>query len=80
MKPIDEPVGLIRVCFSAVGLFLGWKLKISHEQNVNGFSILHTHAKFQASRLNNKKKNEGSLSPCPRSTLYGFISEINIIY
>ena len=27
-------VGLIRSGFSAVGLFLGWKSKISQEQNV----------------------------------------------
>ena len=38
-EPIDEPVGLICACFSAVGLFLGRKLKISHEQNVKEFQF-----------------------------------------
>ena len=55
-EPINEPVGLIRAGFSAVGLFLGRKSKISREQNVKVISILHKHAKFQASRFNNKKK------------------------
>ena len=36
-EPIDEPVGLISAGFSAVGLFLGRKLKNSHEQNVKEF-------------------------------------------
>ena len=54
---IYGPVGLIRAGFSAVGLFLGRKSKISNEQNkCSGISILHTHAKFQASRISNKKK------------------------
>ena len=36
---IYEPVGLIRVGFSAVGLFLDRKSKISHEQNVEEFQF-----------------------------------------
>ena len=36
-EPINEPVGLIRAGFSAVGLFLDWKSKIPHEQNVEEF-------------------------------------------
>ena len=38
-EPINEPVGLIRAGFSAVGLFLGRKSKISHEQNVKEFQF-----------------------------------------
>ena len=38
-EPINEPVGLIRAGFSAVGLFLGQKLKISQEQNVKEFQF-----------------------------------------
>ena len=53
---IYEPVGLICAGFSAVGLFLGRKSKISHKTQCFYFSILHTHAKFQSSRFNNKKK------------------------
>ena len=37
-EPINEPV-LIGAGFSAVGLFLGRKLKISHEQNVKEFQF-----------------------------------------
>ena len=33
-EPINEPVGLIRAGFSAVGLFLGRKSKNSQEQNI----------------------------------------------
>ena len=36
---IYEPVGLIRADFLAVGLFLGRKSKISHEQNVKEFQF-----------------------------------------
>ena len=36
---IYGPVGLIRIGFSAVGLFLGRKSKISHEQNVKEFQF-----------------------------------------
>ena len=39
MEPINEPVGLICAGFSAVGLFLGRKSKISHEQNVKEFQF-----------------------------------------
>ena len=33
------PVGLRRTLFSAVGLYLGRKSKISHEQNVKEFQF-----------------------------------------
>ena len=36
-KPIYELVGVIHAGFSAVGLFLGRKSKIYHEQNVKEF-------------------------------------------
>ena len=57
---IYGPVGLIRAGFSAVGLFLGRK------------SILHTHAKFQASRFNNKKKYLKVADPLKKSRLLFF--------
>ena len=38
-EPINEPVGLIRAGFLAVGLFLGRKSKISQEQNVKEFQF-----------------------------------------
>ena len=38
-EKIYGPVGLIRAGFSAVVLFLGWKLKISKEQNVKEFQL-----------------------------------------
>ena len=62
---IYGPLGLIRAVFSALGLFLGRKSKISQEQNVKEFEFfIATHTKFQASRFNNKKKvPEGSRSP-----------------
>ena len=45
--------------FSAVGLFLGLKSKISHEQNVIYFQFyIATPTKFQASRFNNIKKSQ----------------------
>ena len=54
---IHRPVGLIRAGFSTVGLFLGWKSKISIEENVKEFKFyIGMHAKFQLSRFNNKKK------------------------
>ena len=54
---IYGPVGLICVGFSAVGLFLGQKLEISIEENLNKFQFyIATHANIQASRFNNKKK------------------------
>ena len=42
--------------FSAVGLFLGLKSKMLHEQNVIYFLFLNTPTKFQVSRVNNKNK------------------------
>ena len=54
------PVGLRRTWFSAVGLLLGRKSKISHEKNVFIFQFyIRTPAKFQASRFNNKKRYLG---------------------
>ena len=48
-------VGPIYAGFSAVGLFIGRKSKISQEQNVKEFiSILHTHAKFLGSIIKKK--------------------------
>ena len=38
-EPIYEPVGLIHAGFSAIGLLLGQKLKISHKQNVEEFQF-----------------------------------------
>ena len=38
-KPIYEPVGLIRSGYSAVGLFIGRKMKISQEKNVKEFQF-----------------------------------------
>ena len=58
---IYGPEGLIRARFSAVGLFLGRKLK-----------ILHTHAKFQSSRFNNKKKYLKVADPLEKSRLVFF--------
>ena len=55
-EPINEPVGLIREGFSAVGLFLGRKSKISQEQNVKEFQFYIRLQKFQASGFNNKTK------------------------
>ena len=46
-EPINEPVGLIRAGFSTVGLFLGRKLKISHEQNVKEFQFYITKQNFR---------------------------------
>ena len=52
---IYGPVGPIYAGFSAVGLFIGRKSKISQEQNVKEFtSILHTHAKFLGSIIKKK--------------------------
>ena len=38
-EPINEPVGLIRAGFLAIGLFLSRKSKISQEQNVKEFQF-----------------------------------------
>ena len=37
IKPIYDPLGLIRAGFSTVGLFLSRKSKISQKQNVKEF-------------------------------------------
>ena len=59
--------------FSAVGLFIGLKSKILHEQNVIYLSILYTPTKFQASRFNNIKKIAKSVDPL--SILYRLFFE-----
>ena len=56
MEPINEPVGLIRAGFSAVGLFLGRKSKISHEQNVKEFQFYIRMPKFRVLSSIIKKK------------------------
>ena len=57
MEIIHRPVVLIRAGFSAIGPFLVRKSKFSIEENVKEFQFyIGTHAKFQASRFNNKKK------------------------
>ena len=59
--PVTEmnavPVGLRRAWFSAVGLFLGRKIENFTYTKCFYFFILHTPAKFQASRFNNKRKS-----------------------
>ena len=63
-EPIDEPVGLICARFSAVGLFLGRKLKISHEQNVKEFQFYINMQNFKLlGSIIKKKVPEGSRSP-----------------
>ena len=53
---IYGPVGLICAGFSAVGLFLGWKSKISYKQNVEEFQFYIRMPKMlQAGGLNKKK-------------------------
>ena len=49
--------------FSAVGLFLGLKSKISHEQNCYLFSILYMPTKLQASRFNIFQKIANLVDP-----------------
>ena len=63
-EPINEPVGLIRAGFSAVGLFLGRKSKISHEQNVKEFQFYISMPNFRLlGSIIKKKVPEGSRSP-----------------
>ena len=63
-EPINEPVGLIRAGFSAVGLFLGRKSKISHEQNVKEFQFYIRMPNFRLlGSIIKKKVPEGSRSP-----------------
>ena len=63
-KPINEPVGLIRAGFSTVGLFLGRKLKIFHEQNVKEFQFYIRMQNFRhLGSIIKKKVPEGSRSP-----------------
>ena len=63
-EPINEPVGLIRAGFSAIGLFLGRKSKISHEQNVKEFQFYIRMPNFRLlSSIIKKKVPEGSRSP-----------------
>ena len=58
-----EPLGLICAGFSAVGLFLGRKSKISHEQNVSIFQFYIRVPDFRPLGSIIKKVPEGSLSP-----------------
>ena len=60
---IYEPVGLISEGFSAVGLFLGRKSKISHEQNVSIFQFYIRIPNFRPLGSIIKKVPEGSRSP-----------------
>ena len=60
---IYEPVGLICAGFSAVGLFLGRKSKISHEQNVSIFQFNIRIPNFRPLGSIIKKVPEGSRSP-----------------
>ena len=63
-EPINEPVGLIRAGFLAVRLFLGWKWKISHEQNVKEFQLYIRMPSFRLlGSIIKKKVPEGSRSP-----------------
>ena len=62
----------IRAGFSAVGLFLGRKSKISHEQNVKEFQFYIRVPNFQASRFNNKKKYMKVADPLKKSRLLFF--------
>ena len=55
-EPINEPVGLIRSGFSAVGLFLGRKFNISQKQNVKEFKFTYACKISGFYRFNNKKK------------------------
>ena len=69
---IYGPVGLIHARFSAVGLFLGRKWKISHEQNVKEFQFYIHMPNFRASRFNNKKKYLKVAYPLKKSRLLFF--------
>ena len=60
---IYGPVGLIRAGFSAVGLFLGRKSKISHEQNVKEFQFYMRIPNFRLIGSIINKLPEGSRSP-----------------
>ena len=57
---IYGPVGLICAGFSAVGLFLGRKSKISHEQNVKEFQFYVHRPNFRLLGSIIKKVPEGS--------------------
>ena len=57
---IYEPVALIRAGFSAVGLFLGLKSKISREQNVKEFQFYIRMPNFRLLGSIIKKVPEGS--------------------
>ena len=61
---IYGPVGLIRAGFSAVGLFLDRKTKISQEQNVKEFQFYIRMPNFRLlGSIIKKKIPEGSRSP-----------------
>ena len=63
------PVGLRNAWFSAVGLFLGRKIENFTLTKCFYFSILHTPAKFQASRFNNKRKSTSG-GPIPLNNIF----------
>ena len=79
--PVTEmnavPVGLRRAWFSAVGLFLGRKIENFTYTKCFYFFILHTPAKFQASRFNNKRKSTSG-GPIPLS-IY-FIGRVTLFF
>ena len=61
---IYVPIGLRRSCFSAVGLFLGQKSKISQEQNVKEFQFYIRMQNFRLlGSIIKKKVQEGSRFP-----------------
>ena len=61
---IYGPVGLICAGFLAVGLFLDWKSKISHKQNVKEFQFYIRMPNFRLlGSIIKKKIPEGSWSP-----------------
>ena len=70
------PVGLCRAWFSAVGLFLGRKSKISHEQNVKKlqFYIISILKLFSMMVLNTEReKKKLKLNPGSPHTFLFFI-------
>ena len=70
--------------FSAVGLFLGLKSKISHEQNVIYFQFSILLPYFKVSRFNNIKKIAKSVDPLnplwPNVLNTGRLTKISILF
>ena len=69
-EPINEPVGIIRAGFLAVGLFLGRKSKISHEQNVKEFQFYIRMPNFRLLGSIIKKKYPKVADPLKLATQY----------